>query len=265
VAALARRREDPDTADLLSQVALRDPEPTVRSAALRVLARVETGGLLLDTAREVLADADAAIPLRLGAIQALGAVDDVNAAELLLLEALSGGDPQERLRAASVLSTYGNEAGHGYLRAALADPSVSIAGGAAIAAGAVGGPLRDALVEALRRPEPEVRLHVAASLLHIGERELALAELGRLVEQPGWVGLQAALSMDRADDATSQAAIRLAAALEDPSVELRSFAALSCGFIEDGWEIAARGLSDADATVRIAAAASVLRSLVRGG
>jgi HEAT repeat protein len=265
VSAVARRRDDPDSSDLLAQVALRDPEPGVRAAALRALSRIERGERLLETAREVLAVGDAPLPLRLAAIQALGAVDDVNAAEVLLLEVLSGGDPQERLRAAAILSTYGNEAGHEYLRSALADPSVSIAGGAAIAAGGVGGPLRDALVQALHRPEPEVRLHVASSLLHLGERELAMAELARLVEQPGWVGLQAALAMDRGDDETSQAAIRLAAALEDPSVELRSFAALSCGFIDDGWEIAARGLSDADASVRIAAATSVLRSLVRGG
>jgi HEAT repeat protein len=263
VGAIGRRRDDAGAGPLLAEAARRDPEPSVRTAALRALARLEHGQLLLETARTVLAAPGEPIAVRLGAIQALGAVDDINTAEVILLEVLSSGEPPAQLRAAAVLSSYGNEMGQEHLRSALADPAVSIAGGAAIAAGGVGGPLRDALVQALGRREPEVRLHVAASLLHIGEVELAMAELGRLVEQPGWIGLQAAISMARDGDETSHAAVRLAQALEDPSVELRAFAALSCGFLDDGWEIAAAGLGDEVSTVRIAAAASVLRSLYR--
>lgn len=261
VTSLANRGTLDWAPDLLAEASYRDPSPAIRASALRALSRSEASDVLLETIRATLNQPENPLPVRIAAIQALFHVEDINAAEVLLLDALGGGEPLEQLRAAAVLASYGNEMGHEHLRNALNDPSVATAGGAAIAASAVGGPLEEALIQALNRREPEIRLQVAASLLRLGEHEAAVTTLAQLAEQPGWIGLQAAITLAREHRDMSRAAVRLAAALEDESPDLRAFAALSCGFVDSGWEIAAAGLSDDETTVRIAAATSVLRGL----
>lgn len=263
VTSLSSRRTTDWAADLLSQVSCRDPSPTIRASALRSLARIDSSDFLLETVRVALDQPENPLTVRIAAIQALAHVDDINAAEVLLLEVLGGGEPLEQLRAAAVLASYGNEMGHEHLRGALNDSNVATAGGAAIAASAVGGPLEELLIQALSRREPEIRLQVAASLLRLGDHEAAVTTLAQLAERPGWLGLQAAITLAREQHDMSRAAVRLAAALEDESPDLRAFAALSCGFIDSGWEIAAAGLGDDERSVRIAAATSVLRGLRR--
>jgi HEAT repeat protein len=263
VTSLARRQNVDWAADLLSEASIRDPAPAIRGSALRILARIDASQLLLDTARAALDQPENPTTVRIAAIQALAHVDDINSAELLLLDVLGNGEPTEQLRAAAVLASYGNDMGHEYLRRALNDPNVATAGGAAVAASSIGGPLEDLLVQALSRREPEIRFQVAASLLQLGDHDEALTVLAQLAERPGWLGLQAAIALARVQRDMSRAALRLAAALEDDSADLRAFAALSCGFVDSGWEIAAAGLGDEEATVQIAAATSVLRGLQR--
>lgn len=269
VAALGRKTRSSWAPELLAEAARGDPDWSVRAAALRALARLDQGDLLLEAARAELVRPDNPDTVKLAAIKALGRAEDLLAAEALLVEQLEGGSPSLRLAAAEILASSGQEPALEHLRSALTSPDPVIAQRAAAAAARVGEPLRGELVLALSHPEPEVRLEAAAGLARLGEdepeRERARAALIRLADGPGLLGLRAALTLGRAGDESGLTSLRLAAALSDESPRLRAQAAFFCGFYNWALGLAAAGMSDEAPAVRVAAATSVLRIIQRTG
>ncbi len=254
------RLEGEEIAPLLSETVRRDPAVSVRSAALRALSRVDSSEALLEAVRHALAHGESA--LTSAAIDALARLDDRETARALLTEQMAEGEPPVAIRAAAVLARDGDQAARTYLQRSLAEGPVAEASAAAIGAGQVGEDMRDALIAALDRPEPEVRMQVAAELLDLDERERAVETLTELVEQPGWIGLQAAIALAHAGN--EDVGPRLARGLEDEDPSVRAAAARACGRLYGGARIAREALDDEASNVRIAAASSVLQRFLLG-
>lgn len=249
--------------ELLTWAVREDPSWSVRAAALRSLSRVDRGEAMIEAARWALGHDEATSAVRLAAITALGRAESPQAVEATLLERIERGSPSERLRAASILASYGDPAGHEHLRVALASRNVAEAREAAVAAGRVGGPLVPVLLGALHRPEPEVRLRVAEGLLRLDEEAVARPVLEQLTSEPGRTGLSAALALARGEVDSSAASVRIAAAIESEDPEVRAYAAFSLGLLDLGPELAISALDDEELAVRLAAAGAVLRSFLR--
>jgi hypothetical protein len=237
--------------------ALHDPEPAVRVAARASLARMEQGDLLLETARATLTDGSQTV--RIAAISALGRAEDRVTASALLVRVLSSDERVEAVRAAAALAAWGDPRGVSALEQALSARAVAVASAAAVAASEVGEPMRAALLGALGRREPEVRMQAAASLLRLGERERSVAALVECLPRPGFLGLQAALAL--AAVRPDEAADRVLAATGSRDPAERAFALQSAPRLEGGFAIARRGLADPEPRVRIAAASALLRTM----
>lgn len=244
---------------LLADAARHDPEPSVRGAALRVLSYCDDGQTLLDLAREALAR-EAPAALRVTAISALERARDRDAVRLLLAERFTNGGQAEKLRAATVFARFGDDRGLEFLRRALTDESVSLATGAALAASSVGEPLHEALVEALERSEPAVRLYAATSLTSTAEHSSAVETLAELAARHDRIGASAALELARVGERREEMRERLDALLDHESENIRLLIARRSSALDHGVELAARALRDESEAVRIAGAASLLRA-----
>jgi len=254
------RLQDARTAPLIVDLARHDPSPSVRAAALRALRRSASTEVLLEASRDGLNDPE--ILVRNSAIGLVAFVSDRESATALLRERMARGEPAEAIRAASVLARWGDAEARGVLTRTLAEGCVALAGAAAIGIAQVGRDMADVLIAALDRPEPEVRMQVAAALLDLGENARAESTLVALLERPGWIGIQAAAALVRTGH--EGAAGRLEAGLGDDDEGIRALAASACGRTRGGERIARRALTDASANVRVAAAAAILERLVRG-
>ena len=265
ISALAGVERGPWAVDMLVRVVRADPEWRNRALALRSLARLAQGQRLVEAALSVLDDAASPTTLRLAAVSALGRAESPQRVEPLLLDRLRSGSPAEQLEAAVALARYGDAEGIAFLAEELRsdEPRLALARAAAVAAARIGGPLIAPLERALRHPDADVRLRAAEALLRLGEEDAARGELVRLVEAPGWTGLHAALVLSRSGDETSEAAIRIAEALDEPDVELRAYAAFFAGFLRNGLELGALAMRDERLRVRVAGAAAYLRALRR--
>lgn len=253
----------PWAVDMLVRAHDVDPDWHNRAIALRSLARVTQGARLIDAAVGTLRDEDAPRTLRLAAVSALGRVESLQAVEPLLLQSLRVGSPAEQLEAAVCLARYGNAEGIAFLSQRLQSDAAPLARAAAIAAAQIGGPLVAALQDALRHTDEDVRLRAAEALLRLGEGGAARVELARLLAVPGWTGLHAALVLSRNGDETSEAAIRIAEALDDEDLEVRGYAAYFAGFLGNGMELGALAMRDEHIGVRVAGAAAYLQALRR--
>ena len=244
----------------LAEAARRDPQPQLRAAALRALARVDGGSLLLDTIRAALGDAE--VPVRQAAIAVLGRSDDRDSAESLLRERMSAGEPAEAVRAAAILARWGDEDAREHLRLLLREGNPALAGAAAIGAAQVGEEMLEPLMAALERPEPEIRMQVAASLMTMGQYDRAAEELARLLGHPGWLGIQAALALLGERELIAREHIERG--LDHEDVQIRALTASVCGRLPGGVGLARRVLQDDSPRVRVAAAAAIIERLYRG-
>jgi HEAT repeat protein len=244
---------------LLIEIAGSDDEPRVRVRALRALARV--GG---STDEELLlAEQMLERPLvtaRLAAVDALAHRFDQAEAQQMLRRIAGSGDGVVALRAGLELARHGERSALTILEVALIDGSTTQA--ATVAIGSAGlSDLQTALLRALERDEPEVRLNAAAALMGTAHRDRAGEALRGLLDQPGWIGVQAAFSLARGDDDDGMA--RLDRALSDPDEGLRVQAASALGLLPAGLALARRALADEAPRVRVAAAWVVMGLLRR--
>lgn len=255
----SHHRDAPFATPLLAERARRDPDTSVRSAALRVLSYCNDDQILLDAIRLAIADAQPE-PLRLVAVSTLERARDQDAAMTLLHERLANGSEPEKVRAAAVLARLGDQDGITFLHQALRSRSVTIAAGAAIAASTLGEPLATALLEALERSEPEVRLHAALALVRGPNEDRAIEALSQLSTRDDRFGAWATIELAHHQRSTRGLRARLEAFLAHDARELRLLVARRCGRLDVGFELAARALRDDDSSVRLAAAASLLRA-----
>jgi len=228
-----------------------------RAAALRALGRV-------GRAPDVVAAGKAAVGaddmrLRLAAIEALGRhLEDAQAARLVAAEL--GAESVVAARAASLLGRQGDHRGLEALARLLERGSEDAASTAAVGASEVGEPVRASLMLAIGRPEPGVRLRAAAALLRLADPGPAEQVLRRLLDEPGWVGLHAALLLG---DRQPVARDRLDSLLEQGDEAMRAAIARQSPLVPCGRSLARRALADEAEAVRVAAAAALLRILDR--
>jgi len=258
----ARSTADPDVIALLIEVVGSDCVPAVRARALRALSRSGLGEVrLTELAAEVSASPE--LTLRLAAVDALAPYAVRPGPRTALRRTMSDSMGVEAVAAALVLASTGDADALRSLRAALSGSSALRASTAAIGAASLAEPLAPALVAALGREEPEVRLDAAVSLLGTGERGRSLAVLRNLLDESGWVGVHAALVLAREDDEVAFA--HLAEALESGEPRLRAYISATAGVVPASLPLLTRSLADTDGSVRIAAASAVLRILRRAG
>lgn len=264
VQALSSASDLDGAAALLAAVVRQDEEISVRAKALRALSRINgRSEVVLTLASAALQEESLA--LRLAAVDALSRVDERQRASTLLGEVLSDDDGAVRVRAAVILAGWSDGDALEALRETVLDGEATLAVTAAIGAGQLGAEMDDMLRGALERDDREVRLHAAAALLRVGETDAAMEALMSLLDEPGWVGLHAALIVARTH---SEAALpRIGAALLEPDESLRAYAARSCSLMTsgDGLDLARRNLADRAPAVRLAAAATVLKIMAREG
>jgi HEAT repeat protein len=252
------RQEDRALAErLLGPLAWQDPSIAVRSRALRAFGRRGRFDLVLDAARASMDEQAGAV--RLAALAALGHHHDQEEAARLLRARLDAGD-LEAARAATLLARGGDRRGIRILARLLLEAPSQVAATAAIGASQVGEPMRQALLAALDRPEADVRMHAAAAL-HQLEDPAAEATLLELADEPGRVGLDAALLLG--EDQPEATLLRLLRALEEEDPMIRATVASRSPWAPDGLGLARRALADPSAHVRIAAAGAVLTILSR--
>ncbi len=254
------RLEGEGAAELLAEAAQRDPVPQVRAAALSALARTGVTAGLLEALRTGLRDPE--VRVRQAAITALGRLEDRESAVALLRERMTEGEPTEAVRAAAILSRWDDEDAREHLRVLLREGNVALAGAAAIGASQVGDEMLDALIAALARSEPEIRMQVAASLMSMGQYDRAEEELARLLGHPGWLGIQAAVAL--LGERELIAVEHVVRGLEHDDVQIRALTASVCGRLVGGAALARRVLSDESPRVRVAAAAAIIERLYRG-
>lgn len=249
---------------MIANVARQDASSSVRARALRALGQTESRSeILLSLATDALQEESAV--LRLAAVDALSHIDERGQATALLEEVLANDDGAVGVRAAVVLARWADGNAREALREIVLDGEVDLAITAAIGASQLGDEMNDVLQAALERDSEEIRLHVAAAMLRAGETDAAMAALIGLLDEPGWTGLHAALIVVRTRSET--ALPRIGEALVDPDVALRAYAARWCSLIPggDGLDLARRNLTDSSPTVRLAAAATILRIMDREG
>ncbi len=254
-----QRRAPEISSSLLAERARDDPSVEVRARSLRALSRVDRGERLVEIARVALTHDG--LTLRLAAIFALSQADDRESAQPLLDQVMADGDEHAQVRAAAVLASWGDERAREVLSRSIIEGETALATTAAIGAGQVGPEMTETLHEALDRAEAEVRLQAAASLLRITNDQRAIAELLRLLEEPGWIGLQAALILARSHEEVAEG--RLSLALAHPDDEVRAYAARSCAHMPRGLVLAREILGDESPRVRLAAAGAILRVMAR--
>jgi HEAT repeat protein len=152
---------------------LRDPDPQVRAAAVRGLARSDD---VVEPFAELLGDPDGKV--RASAAAALMGRSDERGAGALIAMA-SSADPAWRAAAVARLATAPD--GIEVVLAALSDPDPDVRASAATAAAGADGPrVADRLIETLADPEPSVR-EAAASSLAVGGPAVGERLVGALV------------------------------------------------------------------------------------
>jgi len=244
------------------EVARDDPDPSTRSAALRALTRRDGDESVFQSLTSEALDSDA-LSVRLAAVTVLSDRVEHEWARTTLARIMLEGSGPDSVRAAVILARWGDEGAMQRLQLALGEGGAIVASTIAIGAPGLEAGIRSALLRALEHEEPEVRLQVAATLLATDDRERAASELGQLLDQPGWIGARAAIALARVGDDAAYG--RLSTSLGDPDSELRAYVVTAAGLIPGALALARPGLSDEDGTVRVAAAAAVLRLLAREG
>jgi HEAT repeat protein len=250
------------------RVALADPAPEVREAAILAITPVAEPA---DLARLVaLATGDASGAVRARALTALsrrkpegtaeaarrGLDDRYLGARLAAAEALvalgvpvAGADPFVALRVAVLAGRVGDA-----VRAAAASRDVALRAAAANAAGRGEAEVAGALA---RDPDPGVRLAGARALLRAGRDAEARAVLERALGLPDpWLRLQAATDLARLGDARA-----LEPFVVDPEGVTRRLALAAYPRREGIPRAWVTALDDADGEVRVLAAELILRAL----
>jgi HEAT repeat protein len=266
VSRLGELAPDSDVRLLLEDRARIDPEPGVRSAAVRALGSF--GVAALELLRERLSDPVASV--RTASVEAILRADR-DQARVIFSALLETPPSAQGIEAARLLATPVDRddpptdadatSARTYLVGALASSDANLRGQAAVAIASL--PPREESVVAVqqalaRETDPTVRLSEARALMRLpGGEAQALDALRRLLlEDHAMPGLQAAAVLaERHDEA---AIARLDAALIEPDASLRKVAARSLArdAMLPGHVTAA--LSDGDPEVRIAAAGGIL-------
>ena len=262
IQALGSRSDFDPSARLLSPLAAGDPDPATRARALRALSRLDVDMEAVLPLVVAALESDS-LALRLAAVAALSRRADEAAPRAALRSAMASLEGPAAVRAALALARNGDEEALQRLEGILLGSEIPLASTVAIGAAGVGDDVNDLLSRALQHEEPEVRLHVASHLLSSTERARALTELHALSELPGWVGVQASITL--ASEGDEAAITRLASSLDEEAPELRAHVAASAGLMPGGLVLLRPRLADEDESVRVAAAVGVLRLLAREG
>ena len=266
VSRLGELAPDSDIRALLEDRARVDPEPGVRSAAVRALGAF--GVAALELLRERLSDSVASV--RTASVEAILRADR-GQARAIFAALLETPPSAQGIEAARLLATpvdrddpptdADSQAARVYLLGCLSAADGILRGQAAVAVLSLPGEeesaaaLRQALA---RETDSSVRLSIARAMLRLsGTASEATTALRTLVASDlGMAGLQAAALLAESHDADAIA--RLDAALIEPDTSLRRVAARALARDAMLPGHVTNALSDADAEVRIAAAGGIL-------
>jgi HEAT repeat protein len=246
----------PDASALLDQLA-HDPDPGVRGRALGALARLgdhEALGLATQALD------DPSLPVRLAALGALVRLGRDEIGPRLLALAGGGRDRFVALRAAVQLSRSGRlGAALPAVIAAANDRDTSVRGAAMNAASSLGSAGADIALAHLRDPDLDVRLAAARALIATGHGDAARNTLIGALSTPR--RLDAAFDLARLGD--TRGVVTLQTAAKTPNALLRRAAIALLSPLPVGQDTLVTALDDSDVCIRLDAAATVLRRLVR--